>query len=161
MLKRSATRLYGLIAGALASLAVAAAPAAAQFTPQPFTDRPPAEQYIIEGSAGFWSPVTDMVISSESLGIPGSLINFKTDLAQTDKRFREMHLVLHAAKKHKFRFQYIPITYSQDNVIVRRDIIFNGQLYRLGLPVNWEINWKASRFAYEYDFVSRTASSPG
>jgi hypothetical protein len=160
MLNRSAIRLYGLLAGGLASFLVAT-PAAAQFTPTPLDEPPPSESYHIEGSTGFWMPAAEMTISSESLGIPGSTINFKKDLALTDQRFGEVHLVLRPARKHKFRFQYIPIKYSKDDVTVARDIVFNGQLYRVGLPVNWSLDWKAYRFAYEYDFIARNHGFAG
>jgi hypothetical protein len=95
-----------------------------------------------------------MVVSSEQFGIPGDDIDFRRDLGLTDTRFRELHLTLRPARKHKFRYQYIPIVYEQQATITR-DITFNGQLYRVGLPVNSLLDWKAHRFAYEYDFISR------
>jgi hypothetical protein len=102
-----------------------------------------------------------MSISSESLGIVGSTIDFKQDLGLADARFRELHLVLRPATKHKFRFQYIPIKYSAQGHQISRDIVFNGQRYRVGLPVNWTLDWKAYRFGYEYDFIYRERGFAG
>lgn len=148
---RSAIRLYGVLA---AALVLTASPALAQFRPRPVSDPATGESYHIEGSAGFWNPSAAMTISSQSLGIVGTTIDFKRDLGLKDQRFGELHAVLKASRKHKFRFQYIPIKYTQQATI-NRDIVFNGQLYRVGLPVNSALDWKAYRFGYEYDFIVR------
>ena len=39
--------------------------------------------------------------------------------------------------------------------MLRRDVVFNGLVYRLGLPVATTLDWKAYRFSYEYDIVYR------
>ena len=44
--------------------------------------------------------------------------------------------MLRPAQTHKFRLQYIPIKYTQTTPRFTRDIVFNGQRYRVGLPVN-------------------------
>jgi hypothetical protein len=150
MLNRSARRLYGALAAA--AVLMLAAPASAQFTPRSSNDPATGERYHIEVAAGFWSPSADMTISSEQLGIPGSDIDFKKDLGLTDHRFGELHAVLRPATKHKFRFQFIPIKYEQGPVNLQRDIVFNGQLYPVNVPVNSLLDWKAYRFTYEYDF---------
>ena len=152
MLNRSAVRLYGALA---AVLILTSSPVLAQFKPRPVSDPATGETYHIEAAAGFWSPSADMSISSESLGIVGTTIDFKNDLGLMDTRFSELHLVLRPARKHKFRFQFIPIDYTQIDHTLTRKIIFNGQAYTVGLPVNSELNWKAFRFAYEYDFLYR------
>ena len=146
---RSPIRVYGMLA---AALVLTASPALAQFRPRTISDPATGERYHIEGSAGFWNPSATMSISSESLGIGGTTIDFKKDLGLKDKRFGELHAVLKASRKHKFRFQYIPIKYAQQ-AIVPRNIVFNGQLYRVGFPVNSSLEWKAYRFGYEYDFI--------
>jgi hypothetical protein len=146
---RSAIRLYGML---FVALLLTASPAAAQFRPRTISDPATGESYRIEGSAGFWNPSATMSISSEALGIGGTTIDFKKDLGLKDKRFGELHAVLKASRKHKFRFQYIPIKYAQQ-ASVPRDIVFNGQLYRVGFPVNSSLEWKAYRFGYEYDFI--------
>ena len=152
MPSRSAVRLYGALA---AVLFLTSSPALAQFSPRPLSYPATGETYHSEGAAGFWSPSADMSISSESLGIVGTTIDFKNDLGLMDTRFGELHLVLRPARKHKFRFQFIPIDYTQIDHTLTRKIVFNGQAYTVGLPVNSELNWKAFRFAYEYDFLYR------
>jgi hypothetical protein len=149
---RSAIRLYGFIAGVLL---MAAAPAAAQYIPEPMSVPAIGEKYHIEGSAGFWNPTADMGISSESLGIVGSNIDFKRDLGLQDQRFSSIRAVLRPSQKQKLFFQYIPIDYQQ-TARLTRNIVFNGQLYQVGVPVNSELNWKAYRFGYEYDAFYRS-----
>jgi len=148
--RSAAFRLYGFVV----ALILAAAPASAQFTPREVSNPAMGENYHVEASAGFWSPSPSMEISSEALGIPGSTIDFEKDLGLSSQRFGELHLVLRPARKHKLRFQYIPIDYTQ-SATLDRTLVFNGQSYRVGLPVNSELNWKAYRFSYEYDFLTR------
>ena len=133
-------------------LVLQAAPARAQFQPRPLNDPATGESYHIEGAAGFWFPGAAMSISSQSLGIQGSTIDFKTDLGLQDQHFPEVHLELRPATRHKFRFQYIPINYDQ-TATPDRDLIFNGQRFRAGLPVHSTLDWKAYRAGYEYDFL--------
>jgi hypothetical protein len=149
----TAARLYPAI-GLLVAFVLAASPAHAQYRPRPMSDPATGESYHIEASAGFWSPGAAIFISSESLGIVGSEIDFKKDLGLEDSRFPELHLVLRPSRGVKFRFQYIPITYETSTVL-KRTIIFNGQSYPVGYPVNGSLVWKAYRFGFEYDFIAR------
>jgi hypothetical protein len=151
MRTRAPIVLYGCLVGAL----LVARPASAQFAPQPMSEPSVGENYKIEGSAGFWKPTANMSIRSESLGIIGSDIDFKRDLGLLDQRFGEVKLVGRPAKKQKLFFQYIPITYTQ-TARLARSIVFNGQLYQVGVPVNSELKWKAYRFGYEYDAFYRS-----
>src|SRR5262249_695083 len=157
MVTRFTLRLYGALTGALL---LVASPVAAQFTPRTLNDPATGEQFHIEGAAGFWMPTADMSIASEALGIVGSTIDFKKDLGLTDQRLSELQAVFRPARKHKLRFAYIPIDFAQE-ATVQRDIKFNGQLYAKGLPVNSELAWKAYRFAYEYDFITRNRGFGG
>lgn len=149
-------RLYGL----LLTLMVSATPAVAQFQPRPMNDAPLAERYIIEAQGGLWSPGPNMSITSESLGILGTKIDFERDLGLKQTRFREFRATLHPARKHKLRFQYIPLNYQQSSTLTRT-LVFNGQRYDIGLPVNSQLEWKAYRFSYEYDFISRSRGFGG
>jgi hypothetical protein len=148
-MKMSTIRLYAFCA--LAVLAVAA-PAQAQFQRRPTSDPATGERYHIEGAAGFWFPGADMAIQSESLGIPGSTIDFKKDLGLTDQHFSQVQAVLRPGRKHRFRFQFIPIKYDQEHTLTRQ-IVFNGQAYTVGVPVISSLQWNAYRFGYEYDFL--------
>lgn len=138
--------------GLWAVLVFAATPAAAQYKPRPLNDPATGENYHIEASAGLWFPTADIQISSESLGLAGSSIDFKKDLGLTDKKMPALQLQLRPARSHKFRFQYIPIKYEQ-TATLKRDLVFNGQRYTLNLPLNSSLQWKAYRFGYEYDFI--------
>ena len=149
MNKNSCIRLYAAATLLLAS----STPALAQFQRERLEEPATGEKYHIEASGAFWRPGADMSIRSESLGIPGDVIDFKRDLGLADQRFRQLKLELRA-NRHKFRFQYIPIVYQQEGVI-ERTIVFNGQTFRAGLPVNTTLDWRAYRFGYEYDFISR------
>jgi len=148
-------RAFAICALALAlGFLLQAAPARAQLQPRPLNDPATGETYHIEAAAGLWFPGATMSISSQSLGIQGSTIDFKNDLGLEDQHFPEVHLELRPATRHKFRFQYIPISYDQ-TATPAWDIIFNGQRYRAGLPVHSTLDWKAYRAGYEYDFLTR------
>lgn len=157
---RTAIRLYASCCVALAFVLVAAAPVQAQFRPRPISEPPTGETYHIEAAAGFWFPAATIIAASEGLGIQGTTIDFKTDLGLQDQRFPDLRLVLSPSRRHKFRFEFIPIKYEQ-SATVRRRIVFNGIAYNIGLPVKSELEWNASRFAYEFDFVSNNRGFAG
>jgi len=138
----------------------AASPAAAQYRPRPLNDAATGETYHIEAGADLWMPTADMTVSSESLDIPGSTIDLKKDLGATDQRFRALQLQLRPSPNHKFRFQYIPVSYEA-SARLNQDIVFNGIRYRLGVPVNTTFDWKTFRIGYEYDFVTRSRGFAG
>jgi hypothetical protein len=143
---RTALIGLGLIAGA--------APASAQFRPPGASTPAVGERYNIEAALTLWSPEPDLIVASESLGIPGDDIDLQEDLGIEQKRLREFRLVLRPATKHKFRFNYLPMSYDAE-AVVQREFIFNGQRYRIGLPVNTEAKLTTYRFGYEYDFFYR------
>jgi hypothetical protein len=131
-----------------------AAPARAQYQVKHIADPATGEKYHVELAGDFWYPTPDIAITSESLGIIGSRIDFVTDLGIEKTRFKQLKVVLRPTQKHKLRFEYTPITYEAVGSI-KRDIVFNGQKYPVSLPVATNLQWKAYRFVYEYDFVSR------
>lgn len=134
-----------------ASLTLASTPAAAQESTVPNT-RPIGETYRIEVAGGMWQPTVSGIISSEQFGIPGSAIDFVSDLGFTTTRFTDGRLVLRPAKKHKFRVQYVPVSYSAESKLTR-SLVFNGLTYAVNLPVNSTFDWKVWRFGYEYDVI--------
>lgn len=138
-------------AGLAAALLLPPSEALAQYRPPP----PPAvgENYRIEAAYGWWSATPSLVVSSESLGIQGSDVDLVEDLGIEKKRLGRFDLTLKPGRKHKFRFEYLPISYDADSV-VRRSFVFNGQQYTVGLPVQTAADFKTYRFGYEYDFVS-------
>ncbi len=138
----------------LALLLAAAVPSSAQYQKYNANTRATGETYHVELSFGFGEPPPDIVVSSKALGIIGSEISAQDDLGMEKQWQWGFNLVLRPAKKHKFRFSYGPINYSAET-IMQRTVIFNGQAFQVGLPVNSEIKWSAYRFGYEYDFVYR------
>ncbi len=155
-----ATRLSGCAGLLAAALLTVPSTAQAQYQPRPLNDPATGEKYHIEASAGFWFPTTEMVVSSEGFGIKGSSIDLKKDFNLQDQRFKELQLVLRPTKASKFRLQYIPIKYDVTSTL-QRQIVFNGIRYNIGLPVNAVLDWKAVRFGYEFDFVSRNNGFAG
>jgi len=138
------------LAGAILLLLAAALPARAQYGRPAMSDPAVGENYHIEGVLNLWNPELNATIESESLGIIGDKLDIKTDLGYVDKQIREFRLVLRPARKHKFRVAYTPIDYSGD-VILSRDIIFNGIKFTVGLPIQTEFKWNTWRLGYEYD----------
>ena len=156
-MSKFSTRLY---LAALAMIACSAVPAFAQFQPRTLNDPATGEAYHIEGSLNLWLPGADMAVQSSAFGIAGSRIDFKRDLGLQDSNVPDFQLVLRPATKHKFRLQYLSLGYDQSATLTR-EITFNGQLYRVGLPVNSQLTWKTTRLAYEYDFISKNRAFAG
>jgi len=149
-MRMSVWRLY-LITGLVAfGVAASAQNASAQYRPP--SSEAVGEDYHIEAAYGWWNPQPSLIVNSAALGILGDDVDLVSDLGIGQKRLRKFDLVLRPAKKHKFRFQYLPISYQVD-AQVRRSFVFNGQRYNVGLPVLTEANFKTYRFGYEYDFL--------
>lgn len=145
-------RACAAAAGALALVAVSAVPAMAQYGRPMASDPAVGEKYHVEAVINFWNPSLDATISSESLGIPGTEIDVKSDLGYEDETIREFRFVLRPGRKHKFRIAYTPIEFDSDTVL-QRSIVFNGIEFNVGLPVQTDFKWNTWRFGYEYDFV--------
>ena len=90
------------------------------------------EDYHIEAAYSFWDAEPSLIVNSESLEILGTDVNLITDLGIEKKRLGMFDIVLRPAKKHRFRFQRMPIKYEVDAFPVSREFIFNGQRYRVG-----------------------------
>lgn len=149
------TRAAAISVLCLAFGLAAAAPARAQYGAKSASDRATGETYHVEIGGYLWNPTPDIVIASESLpGVIGTRIDFVNDLGIEKTRFRQLKLVLRPAKKHKFRLEYTPISYDAIGSI-NRDVIFNGIRYPISLPVQTNLEWKAYRFAYEWDMIYR------
>jgi hypothetical protein len=131
-----------------------AVPARAQYGARPLADPATGENYHVEIGGFLWNPTPDIAITSEALGIIGSRIDFVEDLGIEKSTFKQLRVVLRPGRKHKFRFEYTPIRYEATSTL-NRSIIFNGILYPVSIPVDTELDWKAYRFGYEWDFVYR------
>jgi hypothetical protein len=124
----------------------------AQFTATPFSDPATGERYHIEAALALWNPPPLFSIQSESLGVLGSRIDAAADLGITKHTIKELRFVLRPGRKHKFRINYLPMSYNAQST-VRREFIFNGIRYGLNLPVQTELSWKTWAVGYEYDFL--------
>src|SRR5262249_15130246 len=144
--------------------ALLAAPARAQYKPRPLNDPATGEKFHIEFGAGFWNPSSQISIASAGTGalsgIAGSTIDAQRDLGFTDSKFPDFHLILRPAAAHKFRFDYIPISYDGTGTLTA-NIDFNGQRYPIGVQVASTMDWKALRFGYEYDFFRNNSGFGG
>jgi hypothetical protein len=140
----------------------AAVPAEAQYgVRRANADRATGENYHVELGVEFWNPVPDpVVISSESLGIIGDNIDFVNTLGIAQTKFRQLKAELRPATKHKFHFEYTPINYDAQKV-ANVGFKFNGQLYQVGIPVTTNLDWKAYRFGYEWDFLYKNRGFAG
>jgi hypothetical protein len=151
------TRVAAALVVCLA-IGVAATPAHAQYgASRGLSDRATGETYHVELGGFIWNPTPNIGISSESLPIVGQTatrIDFVNDLGVEKKSFNQLKMVLRPSKKFKFRFEYTPIQYQAEGTI-RRDVIFNGIIFPVALPVQTDMTWKAYRFGMEYDFVYR------
>jgi hypothetical protein len=154
------TRLFAMTV-CLAIGLCTAAPAEAQYGARTGTsNRATGETYHVEITGGFWNPSPDIVISSEQFDIIGSDVDFVKTLGITDTKFKQLKVVLRAATKHKFRFEYTPINYDAQKVI-QASFVFNGQVFQVGIPVTTNLKWKAYRFGYEWDFVYKSRGFVG
>jgi hypothetical protein len=158
---------YRFVTGSPVALLVAlglAAPVQAQYRPRPISNPAPGEQYHIEAGVNSWNPTADLTIvgggSGALSGLAGTEIDAKKDLGFVDKRLPQFNVTIRPAAAHKLRFEYIPIDYTA-SATLNRTIDFNGQRYGAGLPVTTTFDWKAYRFGYEFDFITRDQGFAG
>lgn len=145
--------LFRHVFAALLALGLSATAALAQFR-VPATSEVVGEDYHVEVSFNFWSPTPDAIVNSEALGIVGTDVDLVNDLGIEKKVLKDLRIVLRPAKKHRFRINYLPMNYDAEST-VKREFVFNGLRYRVGLPVATTAQFKAWRFGYEYDFLYR------
>jgi hypothetical protein len=103
-----------------------------------------AEDYHIEASYAWWNANPDLFVNSESLDILGTNIDLINDLGIEQHKLGKLDLVLKPAKKHRLRYQYLPIKYETDAFRVTRGFVFNGQRYTVGLPVTTSVISRAT-----------------
>lgn len=145
--------LFSILYASLSSF-VLATPCAAQTTATKPSAPGLGERYWIEATATWWQPGLNGAVSSDRLGLIGSRVDFVSDLAFENTAHQDVRVVIHPAKKHKFRFQYSHLTFGGDSVL-SRDIAFKGQIYPVSLPIQSELTWNVMRLGYEWDFFSR------
>ncbi len=138
------------------------APAAAQtgYRATPPSTGAVGETYHVEFTGGLWYPSPSLTFDVQSVDVPGTPIDGVTDLGFTSSRFYDFRLVIRPAKKHKILVNYLPIKYEGDTVL-QRDIVFNGETYHVGYPVQSKLEWRSLRLEYEYDFLYRDRGFAG
>lgn len=138
----------------LGALGVFAAPAtvSAQYRPV-MSGGGIAEDYHIEAAYNWWNATPELIVNSESLNILGDDVDLIGDLGIAKHKLGKFDLVLKPSKKHRFKYQHLPVKYTTDAFPVQRSFIFNGQRYNLGLPVTTTVDFSTDSFAYEYDFI--------
>lgn len=128
-----------------------ALPAEAQFrVPEPPV---PGEDYRVEIGVVFWEPTPELALSTDELDPIGAEVDFVQEFGLEKTRHREYRVTLKPGRKHKLRFQYLPIRYDAEATI-QREFVFGGRRFTVGLPATTDIEWKLWRFGYEWDFVS-------
>lgn len=154
------------VVSAILLLTLTASTAGAQYRPLPSPSSPSTtksggggrtpinEPYHVEVAFNLWDPVPQFIVSSESLGIPGSAIDVQADLNVQQKQMYEIRLQLRPGKHHKFRFHYLPMAYTGQTTL-STEIIFNGIKFPVSADVATDFRWNTYRIGYEGDFVSR------
>jgi len=144
-----------LIAAACALIMLALPrPAHAQYNAPPLSSEATGERYHVELAGTIWNPTLEGIVASEEFGLAGSDLNLVSDLGFQQTRFNDVRFVLRPARKHKFRFQYTPISYTAASTL-KRSIVFNGQNFTAQVPITSTFGWNVTRFGYEYDMIYR------
>lgn len=152
-MRMSVCRVYVFVSVVTLGLLAAPPAAQAQYRPLPKGEGGIAENFHIEVAYGWWDATPELIVNSESLGILGTDVDLISDLGIQQHRLGKFDLVLKPAKKHRLKYQHMPIKYSTDAFPVHRSFIFNGQQYNIGLPVTTSVDFSTDSFAYEYDFI--------
>lgn len=152
-MRMSVCRVYALVMLGALGLLVMPATASAQYGRPAMQGPAVGEDYHIEAAYNWWNAEPSLIVNSESLGILGTDVDLVTDLGIQQKRLGVFDLVLKPTKKHRFKYQHLPIEYSTDAFPVKRSFVFNGQRYNVGIPVSTRAKFSTDAFAYEYDFL--------
>jgi hypothetical protein len=81
-------------------------------------------------------------------------VDFVTPLGVDTERFTEFRLMVRPGRKHKLRFSYVPMEYSEQGQPVQATVVFRNQTYTVNVPVDYQFKWELYRFGYEWDFLS-------
>ena len=92
------------------------------------------EDYHVEVSFNFWKPTPEPIVSSESLGIIGSDINLVTDLGIESRWLKDFSLVLRPATKHRFRIDYLGLSYEAESLRITADQVLSDILKDTPVP---------------------------
>lgn len=139
---------------ALAMLSITvftAARAEAQFN---VPDPAPAENFVLELAANFWTPTPSILIQTGALAQIGETeVDLVREFAIEDTRFRDLRVTLKAGRKHKIRFSRLPMEY-EETAVLQRTITFGGRTFPVSVPASTHLTWTMTRIGYEWDFVA-------
>jgi hypothetical protein len=154
-MRMSVCRVYVFASIALLGVLAVPSTAGAQYRRNAAPEGGIAEDYHIEAAYGWWNATPELIVNSESLGIIGTDVDLVNMLGIEKHRLGKFDLVLKPAKKHRLKYQHLPIKYERDAFRVTQDFIFNGQRYTIGLPVTTSVDFSSDSFGYEYDFIHK------
>lgn len=134
----------------------------AQFSARrPSEPLPVGEDFHVELGLMFWTPTPTLLIGSDAFTVVGSpTVDFVQEFSLENERFREFRLVAKPGRKHKVRFNYVPVDYEK-SAQIQRTIVISGRTFAVNATVNSDVEWKIWRFGYEWDFVSKSAGIVG
>lgn len=133
-------------------LAISSGTAEAQFN---VSDPAPGEDFSVELGAMFWTPTPTLIVQTGALSAFGdSRVDFVREFGIEDKRFTEFRVVAKPGRKHKIRFNYIPLEYSE-TATLDRTITFGDRTFTEGVPTTADLEWKMWKLGYEWDIVAR------
>lgn len=110
--------------------------------------------YRAEIAAGVWIASPNAVISSGTLGLAISDVDFVGDLGLIPRRLPQLRATLRAGRRHKVRIGYQP-THFEGDTTLRRTIAFGSTNFTIGIPVTATLTLRTWRAGYQYDVVSR------
>ena len=152
-MRMSVCRVYAFVSVVTLGLLAAPSAAQAQYRPLPPGGGGIAEDYHIEAAYNWWNATPELIVRSESLGIPGTDVDLTSDLGIEKHRLGKFNLVLKPTRKHRFKYEHLPVKYETDAFPVPVSFVFNGQRYNIGLPVTTTVDFSTNSFGYEYDFI--------
>src|SRR6185436_6527351 len=77
------------------------------------------ETYHVEIAGALFTPTPTLLITSEGLGIPGDQIDFVKEFDLENNTFTQLRIALRPGKKHKLRYEFVPIRYEKEATIRR------------------------------------------
>ena len=125
-----------------------ALPVSAQFRPPASANLTVGERAPRRGAHTFWGADPDLIISSESPGFPATTWTWSTTWAS--RRSACASCGSSSVPQRSTPASTTRRSYEEETVL-QREFTFNGQRYRIGLPVNTEADLTTWRFGYEYD----------
>jgi hypothetical protein len=113
----------------------------------------PGENFHVEVGAMLWTPTPELNIQSGALaGISNTEVDFVQEFGIEDKRFTEYRVVIKAGRKHKIRFNYVPIKY-EESATLTRTVTFGDRTFTGGIPATADLEWQMWRIGYEWDLA--------